>query len=208
MIVISWRRAIYIVAIPCALATIVSCAHVLVLCCSEMELWSLTMNITKNSKPVVFGLHTNLSCWVQPAAFASILVSHVGELRFLSEPMDTIGVAGNWSRLLCNVSGFPIPSLLWYKDGVMQSLGPEQPSSPAPDQSKRQVSSNYQIAVVAGFDYLYSFLNISNLIVTDTGIYHCEAFQLEASLSSRKAQLLVHCKWRTIYMYSYLHCVL
>ena len=116
-------------------------------------------------------------------------------LRFLFQPVDTIGVAGNAASLHCNVSGYAISSVLWYKNDGLILSDSQQSSSSDKDESKRETPQGIFITTIAGFGYWFSILNIAKLNVTDTGSYHCVATQEEELyITSNIAQLLVQCK--------------
>ena len=115
-------------------------------------------------------------------------------LRFVSLPVDTVGVVGDTISLHCNVSGNPISSVQWYKNDVPIPSDPEQVPNPGKHESKRETSQGTNMTSNAGLLYWFSYLTISELNVTDTGIYHCVAEQLGTPVSSTKANLLVLCK--------------
>ena len=116
-------------------------------------------------------------------------------LLFVSEPVDTIGVAGMTTSLHCNVSGHPISSVLWYKDDVLILSDSEQSPSPEKNESDRITSDNISINKSVGLGYWSSMLTLTGLIVTDTGTYHCVATQQdEIYITSKLAELIVQCK--------------
>ena len=73
----------------------------------------------------------------------------------------TIELAGNNLTLHCNASGYPLPTMQWYKDDVPLH----------PDQFTRGVITYDTV----GDHLVRSTLNIKGLIVLDQGIYQCEA---------------------------------
>ena len=108
--------------------------------------------------------------------------------------MDTIGVAGNATSLHCNVSGNPISSVQWYKNGLPILSGPEQLPNPDNIEFKREASQESYVTSIFGFSYWFSILTILELNVTDTGTYQCIAEQQEVLFPSTQANLLVLCK--------------
>ena len=114
-------------------------------------------------------------------------------LHFLSQPVATIGVAGNATSLHCNVSGFPITTVLWYKNGNLILSDFEEPPILPPDrhESNREMSHGIYITQNVAFGFWNSVLTIIQLSVTDTGDYHCEAIQQELTIASNITWLLV-----------------
>ena len=100
------------------------------------------------------------------------------------EPQDTNGTAGETARLHCNATGFPIPDIIWFKNGT-----------PVSDlNNMRFVATRTEIT--EGL-LAVGILSIHNPVLSDNGLYSCNAsnyLKTADVVSSDRAELFLQCE--------------
>ena len=81
----------------------------------------------------------------------------------LDFPMDTTANITDTILLTCSASGIPLPDISWFKDG-----SPLDPSANITESTD-------------GADMITSVLTLSDLVLTDAGVYSCNASHPDSS---------------------------
>ena len=99
-------------------------------------------------------------------------------------PQDTNTTAGGTARLYCNATGFPIPDIVWFKNGT-----------PVSDLSDTRITPTRTEIL----DELLAvgILSIRGPVLSDNGLYSCNAsnsLKTAEVVSSDSAELFVQCE--------------
>ena len=97
---------------------------------------------------------------------------------FLDFPMDTTANITDTILLTCSASGIPLPDISWYKDG-----SPLDPSADITESTD-------------GVTMKTSILTLDNLVLTDAGVYSCNASHQNSGTDTRNFTFAVQSKNR------------
>ena len=99
-------------------------------------------------------------------------------------PQDTNTTAGGIARLHCNATGFPVPDIVWFKNGI-----------PLSDLNNIRITTT-RTEIMEGL-LAVGILSIQGPVLSDNGLYSCNAsnsLKTAEVVSSESADLFVQCE--------------
>lgn len=99
--------------------------------------------------------------------------------------MSESGIAGQGTTFSCTFSGFPVPNVVWFKDGVV-----------LPSSDRASMSINI-VGPTDGIQNATNTLQISGLVLSDRANYSCYAdndLARPQQLESNRLEFIVQCK--------------
>ena len=106
---------------------------------------------------------------------------------FLLDPVNVTNYTAGMAQFSCLASGIPLPSIVWMKDNVVLS-------------TNDRIIVNNMTSITQNERNITSVLTINDLLLSDTGLYHCTSSNTKADGNSvfgaisKAAFLFVQCK--------------